>query len=139
MWLMIQNSVVLYFNRFSVSFYCGQKNIVQYVQFSFHLYPSIQCRHLNCSYTLALVLSLFLFWSGLCIRVGYETNNEVKRKNELNLHLSKSLHSILDSCIMGQPSLGAIVFSKFHPMRYILLPPEHGYGWSPCTSHRHPV
>ena len=60
----------------------------------------------------ALVIAV-LFLSGHRIRVEYETNNEEKRKNNLNLHLSKSLHHIVDPCIMDQPSFGAIIFSKF--------------------------
>ena len=43
-------------------------------------------------------------------------------KNNLNLHLSKSLHCILDSCIMDQPSFWTIIFSKLYPNRIDLAP-----------------
>ena len=62
------------------------------------------------------LLLFCLFWSGLHVRVGYETKDMEKRRNGLNLHLSKSLHCILDSCIIDQLSFGVIIFIKFHPM-----------------------
>ena len=58
----------------------------------------------------------FLFWSGHRMRVGYETNDKEKRKNNLNLHLSKSPHHILDSCISDHFALWTIIFLKLYPM-----------------------
>ena len=57
-----------------------------------------------------------LFLSGLRPREGYETNDEEKRKNNLNLHLSKSLHHNLDSYISDHPGLRTIIFLKLYPM-----------------------
>ena len=77
-------------------------------------------------YSCCFLFCSVLFWSGLQMREGYETNDEGKKN--LNLHLSKSPHHILDSCISDQPHLWTIIFSKLYPMRQILLPPELSSG-----------
>ena len=63
------------------------------------------------------------------------------RKQErinLNLHLSKSPHHILDFCILDHPPLWTIIFFKLYPMGCILLSPELSSGWSPCTPYHLP-
>ena len=84
---------------------------------------------------------LFLFCSGHRIRVGSDmkSDDEEKRKNNLNLHLQKSPHCILDSCITDKLPLWTIIFKKFYPMVYILLPPELCSGQSSLISYRLPA
>ena len=65
-----------------------------------------------------IIASLFCFC--FCLVFGRMKDMKLtmrkKEKNNLNLHLSKSLHHTLDSCISDHPGLWTIILFKFHPM-----------------------